>query len=221
MWLRKIEAYKDIYYIQTKIFLNLTITNPLKEKVIKIHSWCSQSSNIGKISLIITTATLLTAAITLIVAIIVPYNQAKSETNIKRNLLFGENYYNFGLLNSYLEIVNDAEDKTTQEDAALTNEIKTILLNNKFSLDVYKNNWDTILKLECAETQAKAIAHMDAINSTGDALAQIYILDALAFNDNQLENSRSRTKFFIDQLKKLTNELNGFFIEMQECKFKN
>jgi len=170
-------------------------------KKTRIKKWLSQSENIALSSLII-------ATFSLVIAITFPVIQNCIEINRKQGLIHGENVYNIGLVNTY---------KTAFKD----NELDKKLFFNKFSVDIYKNNWDIIFNLEpnCTDNLIRAIAIMDAIDSINESILTLYNQEGLVFATNQWENTKERTAQWRIILIENLNKLDAYFDDLSQCQF--
>jgi hypothetical protein len=126
----------------------------------------------------------------------------------KRNLIDGENIYNTGLLKNYIEVLNK-------------NALDSTLFYNQFSVEIYKYNWDIIIKLKpnCAEAFIRAVAKMDAINYINRSIITLYNQEGLIFESNQWENTKGREAEYYKDLKKNLDELGQYLIDLKGCKY--
>lgn len=148
------------------------------------------------------------ATLSLVLAISLPIIRSRVEYRNKKALIQGENIYNGALINSYT-------------DALSNHALEEKIFNNRFSVDVYKNNWDTIfhLKEKCAENQIRAIAKMESINSINESILTLYNQEGLVFEENQWKNTKERSGNWYTILKQNLNELNTYFTNLNSCKF--
>lgn len=171
------------------------------KKIIQLFKGLSKYEDIALASLII-------AVLSLIFAIVLPLKQNHDEISRKQELILGENLYNIGLINTY---------KTALENEELDKK----LFLNRFSVEIYKNNWDIIFNLKppCAEDLIRAIAKMDAINNINDSILNLYNQEGLVFETNQWKNTKERTAQWYADLKEKLNELDKYINDSKECKF--
>lgn len=151
---------------------------------------------------------LLIGVLSLIFAIVLPLIRSSIETNHKQNLIYGENLYNFGLVNTY-------------KTALKKEELDKKLFLNQFSVEIYKNNWDIIfnLKPDCTENLVRAIAKMDAMNSINRSITTLYNQEGLIWEANQWKNTKERTVQWYADLRRNLDELDGYLLDLKECKF--
>jgi hypothetical protein len=171
------------------------------KRIKRIKEWLSKSINLTRSGFLIT-------VLTLILAIVLPLIQNHVETKRKRNLIDGENLYNSGLLKKYIEVLHK-------------NALDSTVFYNQFSVEIYKYNWDIIIKLKpnCAEAFIRTVAMMDAINYINRSIITLYNQEGLISDSNQWKNTKEREAEFYKDLNKNLNELGQYLIDLKGCKY--
>lgn len=128
------------------------------------------------------------------------WNYSTNFNNRIRGILaVGE--YNKGILNTYVNVINEGEDK---------------LFANQFRTEMYYDNLDVFgaLKGDCRKTHMEFLAGMEAINTYNNSILYLYNQEGIISVQNQWKNTKEREGQWRKDLKEKVLEVDDIFSEL-------